>query len=179
MPLPNSLDTPRCRLNRATRSDITAITQVFQDNWPLLESTGAALPPSELAEDAVFNKTLPPNGDPSRAFTYAITTTADDQLAGLVECYAGYPDETCLWTAKLFLRSSAQDMGYGREIMHEVEAAAKRSGMVEARTAINIPNWGALWFWSRIGYTRICGIHGPASPPDGMLALAKTLNPRL
>ena len=37
------------------------------------------------------------------------------------------------------------------------------------------PNWGALWFWARLGYTQIGGVHGSPSPPGGMVELRKRL----
>jgi len=175
MAFADRFETPRCKLVRATKSDLDAVTRVFDDNDEFLTSTGVQLRPRELAEDTVFNRTLPPNGQTKRAFTYGICTKTDKSLVGVLEFYVGYPDETCLWIAKLYLRKAAQGMQYGRGVVSEVEATAKRNGMLEIRIAINVPNWGALWFWSRVGYTDICGVHGPSSPPEGMVVLSKRL----
>lgn len=137
----------RCALVRATESDLDALMSVFDDNLALLRSIGTAIGARELAEDAVFNKTLPPNGIKERACTCSAYAKTTGSLVGVLEYYVGYPNETCLWIAKLFLAKAAQRMHYGQEIVSELETMAKRNGITEIRTAINVPNWGALWFW--------------------------------
>ena len=172
---PDSSESTRCRVARATESDVNSVSLIFDENEALMKSAGVRVSSRQLAEETIFNKDLPPEGKSECAISYLISSKANGCPLGIIEIYVGHPNDTCVWIGRLFLRRPAQRMQYGSEIVSDVETIAKRNGMDEFRIAVNVPNWGALWFWSRVGYTRICGVHGPASPPNGMLVLSKDL----
>lgn len=172
---PEHFSTSRCQLTKARSEDIACVEQIFKENYPLLESIGIGLSPYELAEDAVFNQTLPPAGLPDHAATYVITSQQQSSIIGIAEYYVGYPTAQSLYIGKLYFREAAKRTGYGTETVLAIEAIAQEMGLEQALVTVNVPNWGALWFWSRIGYKTIHGAYGPASAPDGALVLSKQL----
>ncbi|MBI5091678.1 MAG: GNAT family N-acetyltransferase [Candidatus Hydrogenedentes bacterium] len=174
----SDFQTQHCFIFRATHEHLKAVEAVFADNVDLLRSTACVKDAATLANETVCSVVLPPGGEVANAFPLLIVSKNSDATIGVLEGYVGYPNASCLYIAQLYLSARFQRKGFGREVVSALLEQVVGRGIAESRVSVNVPNWGALWFWARLGFTEVSGIHGAARPGDGAVELRRVLNER-
>lgn len=102
----------------------------------------------------IEKKDLPPNG--SQDFLKAkMIQTLDNQPAGYLVIYEGYPRQNDLWIGALFLHRKFHHQGLGSMVIKAVEANAAECGFQTLGLGVYGQNYAGLRFWLKQGFNKI------------------------
>ncbi|MFC1737230.1 GNAT family N-acetyltransferase, partial [Candidatus Hydrogenedentota bacterium] len=103
-PLQPEWKTKRCVVTEAHERDLPTLAAIFADNANAVRSQGPDCTPERLASVLLRHEALPPNGDPSREYTFLIAEGESREVIGLLSVYCGYPKSKTLYIGSLFFR---------------------------------------------------------------------------
>jgi diamine N-acetyltransferase len=176
--MPYSFRSARILARPVTDVDTPEIEAVYTGNRALLLLLDRENDPCALARRFTGHQNLPPRGCPSSLHNLILREPMSHDVIGLLSIYTGYPKNDVAYVGELFLCSSFQGVGLGREAYLSLEALLRPGPMTRVRVGVGLKNWNALRFWIRLGFEQVTGMSGSRYFGDGrhaFLELQKNL----
>lgn len=161
---------PRCRFDPATLDHKDEIRRVFAANADLFRLLETARDPEDMATSLLRLESLPPGGDPKRAWTAMIRPRETDGLHGILALYRGHPHPEALYIGGLYLLPDVHRQGLGAEIVRHLQAITPAQGFRTLYAGIGLKNWPALRFWLAMGFNRVTKMSGDDVHDDANFA---------
>jgi ribosomal protein S18 acetylase RimI-like enzyme len=140
--------------------DAPEVEAVYAANRELLVLLDRENDPALLAHRFAERRNLPPKGYASRLHNLLLCDAASKDVLGILGVYAGYPRADVAYVGELFLHTSFQGVGLGREAYLSLEALLRQGPMSSVRVGVGLRNWNALRFWIRLGFSQVTGMSG-------------------
>ena len=155
-----SFQSERVIARPVTTADTSEIEAVYAGNRELLILLDRENEPSALARRFVDHQNLPSRAAPSGLHNLILREAQAGDAIGLLSVYLGYPKPQIAYVGELFLHSSFQGVGLGREVYLRLEAMLRPGPMTRVRVGVGLKNWNALRFWIKLGFMQITGMSG-------------------
>ncbi len=155
-----TLDTERIYGRIATSDDEGSIRLVLEENLTVLQLLESKVDVARDARRIADNDDLPPGGKKENSYHYLLFARSNNEVAGILSCYLGYPEKEVFYVGGLFLRPRWQGIGLGKEIVSRVEDLLNNNIVKQIRLGVGLKNWSALRFWTGLGFDTITKIKG-------------------
>lgn len=151
--LHGGLEWESIRLRNVCESDLSTVMDIHKSIRYYDDIAGEAFKQEDAL--AVIRRTdLPPNGS-KEFFSAKMILTSDNQPAGYLVIYEGYPQQNALWIGSLFLNRKYHRRGIGNLVMKMVEAYAGKCGFKSLGLGVYAQNTDGLQFWLKQGFSKI------------------------
>jgi len=177
MTIQNAWSTRRLFITDVQQDDILSAQELYTKCAFMKEWTGKELD-LHYVHRCVYEGDLPPNGHLESFRIQAVRNATDNVMIGLLVLYHGYPHGGCAYITFLFFDPDQQRKGLAQELIQELFSRLKQIGYNEVRANVQLKNWPALRFWTKVGLTTITGIYGDSHDTQDTFAdieLAKQL----
>ncbi|WNR43666.1 GNAT family N-acetyltransferase [Paenibacillus roseipurpureus] len=125
-------------------------------------------PDKGYLKQCFFTGDLPPGGKKENYKIQTIRTNKDasNNLIGMLSIYHGYPLDDTTYLAFMCVGNNYKNQGNGQEIISQLIIELTRLEYKEIRINVELKNWSALRFWSKLGFDKINGIFGDKDYSD-------------
>ena len=155
-----SFETERTSGIMAIPQNESTILEILKDNLEQIQSLDNNVDIEQEAFSLANQTDLPPGGIRENHRNFLIQDKSTLEHIGVIGFHLGYPGENIFYIGTLFLSKRFQRKGFGREIITECEKIIFKDGYIEGRLGVELHNWGALRFWTAMGFDRITKIAG-------------------
>lgn len=118
----------------------------------------------ERKEDDIYRDLtegdLPQRGTKEFFKLQPFVTKETSEMIGFVTMYHGYPDDKTIWVTFFYVNSNQQRYGFGQEVIQQFATEAAKAGFGRLMLTVALRNWGAIHFWSKVGFDKITGVYG-------------------
>lgn len=136
------------------RADEPALQRVLEscaDYYHLV--LGVPPGPSEAAAVSLAG---PEEGaDPSGKMLYGIWTPGGEELVGVLDAFADYPQAGAWYVGLLLIVPAMRASGIGRSVMEALTATARRLGAHEFQLNVVEQNTAGQRFWTSLGFSEL------------------------
>jgi len=149
----------RLIIRDALIEDINPLTNMYMATKNLERWMSGQLDENDIT-NYIKNGHLPPNGERKFYKIQSITLKETNEIVGYIEFYHGYPDKQTIYIATLLIDDKYRSQGYGQEIIKKLFENALELKYLKIRLVVALKNWPAIYFWTKLGFTKIslyCG----------------------
>lgn len=120
----------------------------------------------DFEEDYIFKcltyGDLPPdeNASKEKYCLKSVHLKGSNNIIGFFDIYHGYPNLQTIWISIFVLDKEIQNKGVGQEVIDALVKDAAETNYNKIGLAVQLKNWKALRFWTKVGFDKITGIYG-------------------
>ena len=152
--------TERLVVNDSVLDDMPLLQSVLESIADTLRLEGKeAIAPDEMVQ-MFYNGDLPPNGIKDQYRLQSISLKEIGTIIGYLSLYHGFPDDGSFYIGSLSIHKTFHNQGFGSEVIRQMGQLEALKAYPTHRVLVSVPNWGAVRFWTRHGFTRIVQVIG-------------------
>ena len=112
-------------------------------------------PPGTAEAQAAFSAGPETGGDPANKMLFGIRATGGQELIGVMDGHADYPEPGVWYLGLLLFHPSARGGRIGREVVESFAMAARTRGAKELQLNVVEQNAGGYRFWISLGFEEV------------------------
>ena len=172
-------ETERMIIRDANLQDVDRLQEIYMQSKSTEGWTRDDGSTTDYILNGVIKGNLPSDGKKEFYRIQLITHKNSSVIMGFIEYYHGYPEKDILYMATLLLSEKYRNKGFGQEIMNSLFNQALELGFQQVRLGVSLKNWQGVYFWTKLGFSRIikfCGDKVFAKDSFAVLELEKDLS---